>query len=256
MTGASAGLGRAFARLAAKDGCDLAVVARRSDRLLALAAELRTAHGVRVLPLTADLTTPGAEAAVLAAIATAGWAPPALLVNNAGFGTYAPFAATSLDDVDGMLQLNVRALTLLTRACLPAMLQAGRGAILNVASTAGFQPGPGMAVYYATKAYVLSFTEALAEELRGTGIRVTALCPGPVATEFQARAGLDSGRPMRGAKVQGAEAVAAAGMRALRRGQVVAVPGTTNQLGAMAVRLLPRSLVRRLVKWLMEQRSK
>jgi short-subunit dehydrogenase len=147
-----------------------------------------------------------------------------------------------------MIQLNVAALTELTRRYAPGMLARGKGRVLNVASTAAFQPGPLMAVYYATKAYVLSFSEAIAEELRGTGVTVTALCPGPTASGFQAGAAMERSRLVKGRRLPSAAAVARVGYRALRRGDVVAVVGTGNKLLAASIRFTPRPVIRRLVK--------
>ncbi len=177
VTGASSGIGLELARLLAADGYALTLVARRGSTLELIAAELGDAQVV-----AADLGVPGAVEQVVAA------APAVdVLVNNAGVGDFGPFAATDPNKTATMLQLNIAALTELTRAYLPGMLERGHGQVLNVASTAAFQPGPLMAVYYATKAYVLSFSEAVAEEVRGSGVTVTALCPGPTESGFQGR---------------------------------------------------------------------
>ena len=172
-----------------------------------------------------------------------------MLVNNAAFGAQGRFAELPLDRQLDMLQVNITAVTHLTRLLLPGMIERRRGGLLNVASTAAFQPGPGMAVYYATKAFVLSFTEALAEELVGTGLTVTALCPGPTKTNFGAAAG-GRFKPIAGRISMSAEAVARLGHRGFRRGKVVVVTGFRNQLPAFAVRLAPRSLVRKVAKHL------
>jgi short-subunit dehydrogenase len=169
------------------------------------------------------------------------------LVNNAGLGDYGPFAEADPAKLDTLIALNVGALTGLTRAYLPGMLTRGDGRILNVASTASFQPGPLMAVYYATKAYVLSLSEALAEETRGSGVTVTALCPGPTATGFQAGAAMEDSRLVRGRKLPTAASVASFGVAAMRKGDAVAVPGIMNKMLAASVRVTPRSIVRRLV---------
>jgi short-subunit dehydrogenase len=240
VTGASAGLGAEFARQCARRGDELVLVARRCDRLEAVAAEL----GGRAHVFAADLAMPEAAAALLSEVERLGLSV-STLINNAGFGLTGRFADLPLDRQLEMIDLNIRLLTELTHRALPAMRGRGSGAILNVASTAAFQAGPGMGVYFATKAYVLSFTEALHHELRGTGIKVSALCPGPVATEFGAVAGVTSKSFQRLAG--DASAVVAAGLRALERNQAVAVAGLQNKLGAQAYRVLPRAALRRII---------
>ncbi len=240
VTGASAGLGAEFARQCAALGDELVLVARRRDRLDALAAEL----GGRVHVVPADLAAPGAAASLLYRVEALGLTA-GTLINNAGFGLTGRFADLPLDRQLEMIDLNVRLLTELTYRALPGMRGRGSGAILNVASTAAFQAGPGMGVYFATKAFVLSFTEALHHELRGTGIKVTALCPGPVATEFGEVAGVTSKSFHRLAGQS--PAVVAAGLGALSRNQAIVVPGLQNKLGAQAYRLLPRGALRRII---------
>jgi len=175
-----------------------------------------------------------------------------VLVNNAGYGTSGPFETTELRTELDLLQVNVVALTHLTKLLLPAMLAAKRGRILNVASTAAFQPGPFMAVYYASKAYVLSFSEALAEELSGTGVTVTTLCPGPVPTGFQARAGVDLKKVVRTPLVMDAAAVARAGYVGLMKGKRLVVPGLGNKLLVQSERFAPRRLVTKIARFLQE----
>ena len=246
VTGASAGIGREIASVAAENGRNLAIVARREDRLLALARELADRHGVRVEVFSCDLTAKEAPAS-LHREALARNLEVDELVNNAGFGSLGTFHEAALDEQLDMLNLNVLALTHLSRLFLPAMVEAGRGRILNLASTAAFQPGPLMAVYYASKAYVLSLSEALAEELRGTGVTVTALCPGVTRTEFQSRARTEgSGLTRMG--MADARTVAEVGFRAMVAGRAFAVPGLLNRLLVLAVRLGPRLLVRRIVR--------
>jgi short-subunit dehydrogenase len=236
VTGASGGIGLEIARVLAGEH-DLVLVARSADRLHDVAAEL---GGARVLAL--DLADPGAVARVVAEVPQVD-----VLVNNAGLGDFSPFAAASPAKLDALIALNIGALTSLTRAYLPGMLDRKQGRILNVASTASFQPGPLMAVYYATKAYVLSLSEALAEETRGTGVTVTALCPGPTASGFQAGAAMEGSRLVQGRKLPTAASVASYGVAAMRKGDVVAVPGLMNKLLASSIRLTPRPIVRRLV---------
>jgi short-subunit dehydrogenase len=244
VTGASSGIGLELARLLARDGHDVVLVARSEERLAALAGEL---PGARSLPL--DLSDPAAPAKLEAEVPSAD-----VLVNNAGVGTYGPFAAADLGRTMAMIQLNVSALTELTHRYLPGMIERGAGRVLNVASTAAFQPGPLMAVYYATKAYVLSFSEAVGEELRGTGVTVTALCPGPTASGFQAEAAMESSRLVAGRRLPSSAAVAEAGYKAMLAGKPVAVVGIQNRILAGSVRLAPRSVVRRVVRFLQEPR--
>ena len=240
VTGASAGLGAEFARQCAKRGDDLALVARRRDRLEDLAGQIQG----RVHIFTADLAAPDAAAGLIKAVEAEGLVVETL-INNAGFGLGGRFAELSLERQREMIDLNVRTLTELCRLVLPGMIERGRGAILNVASTAAFQPGPNMAVYYATKAYVLSFTEALHHELRRKRINVSALCPGPTATEFFDVAGVaDSILARMSADARG---VVSAGLRGLDRNKAVIVPGLSNKIGAQGSRFLPRAAMRRIV---------
>jgi short-subunit dehydrogenase len=220
VTGASAGIGIELARLHAERGGDLVLVARRRDRLDALARELRSAHAVRVEVITADLSRSGAARRLAAKLSEKGLAIDAL-INNAGLGAHGPFHESDLARQQQMLQVNIVALTELTHLLLPGMVERGHGRVLNVGSTAGFLPGPLQAVYYASKAFVNSFSQALANELSGTGVTVTALCPGPVATEFQDVAG------MQGVKgfdfAADARSVAECGYRAMEKGRLLAV---------------------------------
>ena len=239
ITGASAGLGVDFARQLSAKGYSLVLVARRLDRLEALAKELGNARAV-----SCDLAQPGATATLMADLAAHGEQVD-FLVNNAGFGLAGRFA-----DLDGaqqrqMIDLNCGALTELAHAVLPGMIVAKAGAILNVASTAAFQPGPGMAVYFATKAYVLSFSEALHEEVRRDGVTVTALCPGPTATEFGEVAGF-VGNSAFARLSMAARPVVRSGLDGIDSGRAVVVPGLINRAGAQGHRFLPRSWLRRI----------
>ena len=239
ITGASAGLGAEFARQCATRGEEVVLVARRRDRLDALAAELGNAHVI-----VADLAEPEAATRVAGEVIARGmWVQT--LINNAGFGLAGRFDELALDRQLEMVDLNIRALTNLSFVVINDMALNGGGAILNVASTAAFQPGPGMAVYFATKAYVLSFTEALHEEWKDRGIRVTALCPGPTATEFGSVAGFGKDGAFAKYSVDSASVVAA-GLAALDNGQAVAIPGLLNKLSAQGHRLLPRGTLRRI----------
>ncbi len=246
VTGASSGIGRALAKCFAADGCRLILLARKRQPLQALAEDLRQAHRTQSEILTADLADLHTPARIFQHLETNGTKVD-VLVNNAGFGAYGPFSDLPLERQLAMVQVNLTALTHLTGLFLPGMIERRRGGVLNVASTAGFQPGPLMAVYFATKAYVLSFSEAIAEELVGTGLTVTALCPGPTATNFAETAkGQFSRRFLR--RAMSAESVARIGHGAFRKGRVVAVAGWSNQFLASLVRLGPRFLVRKVAK--------
>jgi uncharacterized protein len=241
VTGASGGIGAELARVLAADGWDLVLVARTEEKLRELADELARSHGTTAVVLAADLEWPDAPTELAAELARRGVEIEAL-VNNAGFGALAPFVEMPLETARAMLAVNVTALTHLTRLFLPAMVARRRGYILNVASTAAFQPGPWMAVYYASKAYVLSFSEAIGHELRETGVRVTALCPGATATGFSSTAGSGQSRLFQMAQPASAPEVARFGYRAMLRGDRVAVPGLRNKILAQAVRVSPRRL--------------
>jgi uncharacterized protein len=242
VTGASTGLGAAFAEALAADGADLIVVARDAARLEALASKLGRDHGADVQVLAADLTDPAGLGRVHDAVA--GDEQLDLLVNNAGFGTAGNFADLDPESEEREIRLNVLALVRLTRAALPGMLRRRCGAILNVSSMAAFQPAPYNATYGATKAYVNSFTEALAEEVRGTGVHVQALCPGFTRTEFQARAGIDASSIPALAWMEAGEVVAES-LAALRRGGVVVVPGVANRATTALTSIIPRRLLTR-----------
>jgi uncharacterized protein len=243
VTGASAGIGQTFARLLARDGYDLVLVARDSARLDALAKELDGHYGVDSEVLPADLTDREQLRRVEARLR----AEPAidLLINNAGFGTYGRFHELDVDIEEREIQLNVVALMRLAHAALDVMVPRGRGSILNVSSVAGFQPVPGDATYAATKSFVLSFSEALHEELRGTGVTVTVLAPGFTRTEFQERANYDaSGVP--GFMWQEADEVVEAALGAMARNRAVCVPGALNRVTATLSGMAPHAITRRV----------
>ena len=239
ITGASAGLGVDFARQLGRRGERLVLVARRRDRLDALAAELGNARAVAL-----DLGEPGAAERLMADLAAHG-EEVACLINNAGFGLAGRFAALDGLRQRQMIDLNCGSLTELAHAVLPGMIAARSGKVLNVASTAAFQPGPGMAVYFATKAFVLSFSEALHEEVKTHGVTVTALCPGPTATEFGAVAGW-GGHPLIDKLSARSADVVRAGIAAMDKGRAVAIPGLVNKAGAQGHRLLPRAVLRKI----------
>jgi short-subunit dehydrogenase len=239
VTSASAGLGVEFARQLSKRGYALVLAARRKERLDLLAAELGNARAVEI-----DLGREGAAAELVANVEAAGETIE-LLVNNAGFGLHGRFDKSDPKRLRQMIDLNCRALTELCREVLPAMIERRSGGILNVASTAAFQPGPGMAIYFATKAFVLSLSEALHEEAKRSGVKVTALCPGPTRTEFGEVAGF-KGTKLIGRLSMDAEPVVRAGLEALDANRAVAITGIVNKAGALSVRFLPRSLIRKL----------
>jgi uncharacterized protein len=215
--------------------------------LRALGEELAARHGVRSTTIAADLAERGASAEVVARLMGLGITTD-VLVNNAGFATYGEFKDLDLDRELDLIQVNIAALTELTRRLLPGMVARRRGRILNVASTAAFLPGPLMAVYYASKAFVLSFSEAINEELRGTGVTVTALCPGPTQSGFQARAGMEGARIVSGRTLPDAASVARAGYDGLMRRRPVVIPGLSNRLTTLAPRLLPRRVLPPIVR--------
>ena len=242
VTGASSGLGEEFARLFAADGIDLVLVARRRDRLETLAGELRAARKISVHVVTADLSVPEEVERVV----REGQALPLeieFLVNNAGLGNVGPFAESALERQMVMVDVNVRALVRLTHAFLPGMLARKRGRVLNIGSTAGLQPGPFGAVYYATKAFVNSFTEALSHELKGTGVTATVSLPGATATEFASVAGSGT-TPLFRRGVMSSVDVARGAYGAMNRGTPFVIHGFMNRMLAFSVRLGPRSVVR------------
>jgi short-subunit dehydrogenase len=236
ITGASAGLGLEYARLFAADQHDLILVARRKDRLEALGAELTKAHGVQVQVIAADLMDPGGAKQVIVAV---GNRPVDFLVNNAGFGSNGPFASLDPAKETGQVMVNIHALVALTGAFLPGMIARQSGRVLNIGSTAGFQPGPFMATYYASKAFVNSFTEALWYELKGTGVTATVSCPGPTQTEFQAVADNQKTKLAVLGMMTAAE-VAGAGYRAMHAGKRLTVHGLTNKIAAGSTGFTPK----------------
>jgi uncharacterized protein len=244
ITGASSGIGAELARVFAQRGYALVVVARRQDRLERLESELKAAFGATVEILTLDLEGAAAPMALHDTLVARG-IEVHTLVNNAGFGLRGKFSTLPYDRQMAMVELNVTALTKLCRLMLPGMIERRRGGILNVASTAAFQAGPNMALYYATKAFVLSLSEALHEEAKPHDVTVTALCPGPTATEFSQIADMEMTRLFKVGSMPAAE-VARVGLDGYEARQAVVIPGATNRIGAIAAQLLPRSLTRRL----------
>ena len=253
ITGASGGIGYELALLLARDGFDCILVARSRDKLDELAARLESEFRVKTLVVARDLSKPTAVDEIYEEVSAASMSID-LLVNNAGFPVYGRFVDTDWQAELDMLQVNVVALTALTKLFVRGMVERRNGRILNLASTAAFVPGPLMAVYYASKAYVLSFSQALANELQGTGVTVTALAPGPTRTGFQKRGVMEDSRLVRG-QVADAKSVAAAGYRGMMRGKTIVIPGFSNKLIPWVARVSPRGAVTRVVRRMQERVS-
>ena len=247
VTGASSGIGQELARSCARRGIPVILVARRKEALKLLARELEQTSGLQAQAVVLDLSVPGSAQLLYDRCLQEGWEVD-YLMNNAGFGDYGLFEHSSPERIRQMMVLNMETLTLLTRLFGADMRRRGRGRILQVASTAAFQPGPYLAVYSATKAYVLSFSEALAEEFRGTGVTVTALCPGATRSEFSVAASMQDSRLFHQKHLPEAREVAEFGMRSLLSGKVLAIHGPGNALMAASVRFVPRVLVRRIAR--------
>jgi len=253
VTGGSGGIGLELAKVLARTGFDITLVARTRDTLEAAAGQLEGKYDVNVHVFAADLRRPEAPEAIFDFLRNEN-IPIEILVNNAGFGLAGEFADTDLNRELEMIQVNIAALTHLTKLFLPPMIKRRSGRILNVASTAAFQPGPLMAVYYATKAYVLSFSEALAEELRDSGVTVTALCPGPTKTDFASTARVGNSRLFTLFGVASAAGVAEFAIQAMMEGKRVAIPGIRNKLVAQAHRISPRALSAKVARLAQENR--
>lgn len=254
VTGASAGIGLELARLFARQRHDVVMVARREERLREIASELQDEHGITAHVIAADLAASDGARRLHEEVRGRG-IEVEYLVNNAGFGTFGPFVETDLEETMDLVRLNIGALTELTALFVPPMVERQSGKVLNVASAAAFQPGPLMATYYASKAYVLHFSEALHEELEGTGVSVTALCPGPVRTEFQEVAGMERSGLVLNKRLISVERVADEGYEAMMRGKPMVVPGLATKLLAFSVRFAPRRLVAKFVRRLQADRA-
>jgi len=252
ITGASVGIGRDLAEIFAANGHHLVVTARNRKQLTDLAIQLRQQHGVNVEVIDKDLSVPGMPQELFDQIQARGIAIE-YLVNNAGFGTHGKFAESDIASQLAMLQVNVVALTHLTRLFVPPMLARKSGRILNVASTAAFQPGPLMAVYYASKAYVVSFSEALDAETHRKGLTVTTLCPGATSTEFQKRAGIQHTR-LFSATAMSSAAVAQIGYDAMMAGRRMVITGFRNRVLAIGAKLAPRRISTAIAKKLNSNR--
>lgn len=248
ITGASSGIGKALAHHFAQDGYQLVLAARGVANMQTLADQLQKQFQVTVAVIGADLETDGGAAQLHANIKARGIVLSAL-VNNAGYGAFGEFKDSALSSELAMMQLNMNTVVVLTKLFMPDLL-ATRGKMLNTASTAAFQPGPYMAVYYATKSFVLSFSEAIASELEDTGVTVTALCPGPTASGFQDKADLGNSALVKGKQLPTSQEVAALGYRAMQRGQRVYIPGFVNWVMAQSMRFTPRNLATKVVKTL------
>ncbi|BAZ23401.1 short-chain dehydrogenase/reductase SDR [Kalymmatonema gypsitolerans NIES-4073] len=254
ITGASGGIGYELAKLFAHDGYNLVLVARSGQKLAEIADDFKQKFGIGVKVIAKDLSIPTAPDEIFQQLQQEAIKVD-VLVNNAGFASYGFFHEIDLAPEVQMMQVNMVCLTHLTKLFLKDMVKQGFGRILNVASTAAFQPGPLMAVYYATKAYVLSFSEAIANELEGTGVTVTALCPGPTESGFQQRAAMENSKLVSGQKIMDAETVAQIGYRALLQGKTVVIPGVKNKILAETVRFTPRKLVTKLVRSMQESKN-
>ncbi len=251
ISGASSGIGYEFAHLFAQHQYDLVLVARSETKLQTLKADLEAKYGVMAVSIPKDLAQPGAAEELFHQVNQQRLQID-VLINNAGFGNYGLFVETDWNKEAQMIQLNITSLTHLTKLLLQGMVERQQGKILNVASTAAFQPGPLMAVYFATKAYVLSFTEAIANELQGTGVTAIALCPGPTESQFQATAALENSKLVAGKTLPTAAEVAQFGFNALQRNQTVAVHGLYNRLLTFVVKFLPRNMVTASVRQMQE----
>jgi short-subunit dehydrogenase len=252
ITGASGGIGYELAKLFARDHYDLVLVARSSDKLNQVASELQKQFGITVKTVALDLAAPPAPKFLFDQLQREVISVD-ILVNNAGFGGFGEFASMPEEEILGQIQLNITALSHLTRLFLPPMLARRGGKIMNVASTAAFQPGPLMAVYYATKAYVLSFSEALANEVARSGVVVSCFCPGATDTGFAKRAGTEDSRLFKKIGAMNAETVARDGYRGLMSGRTVVISGVQNWLVAESVRFAPRKLVTAISRWVAEK---
>jgi len=252
ITGASSGIGLELTKLFARDGYNLVVVARNHEALTQLGNDLEEKNGVSVKAIAKDLSSPSAPQEIYDELQKLS-VKVDVLVNCAGFGSLGPFSDMDLPTEINMIEVNIVALTKLTKLFLKDMLLKRQGGVLNVASTAAFQPGPFMAVYYATKAYVLSFSEALAEEIRESGVVVTALCPGPTRTDFQSKSGTEQSRLFRSRGILGAETVARAGYEGFKNKETVIIPGFINRLRALGVRLAPRDWVTKVARRMNEK---
>jgi hypothetical protein len=253
ITGSANGIGYQLARIFAHEHYNLVLVDRLAEKLNKIAIEFQKEFGISVKPIIRDLSLSTSPEEIFTELQQAGIKID-ILVNNAGFGTYGLFNETNLNIELEMLQVNLVCLTHLTKLFLKEMVKQGHGKILNVASAAAFQPGPLMAVYFATKAYILSFSEAIANELEGTGVTVTVLCPGSTISGFHERTGMADSKLLKGKKMMDAETVAQMGYDALIKGKTIVIPGFMNKLMSKCVRFIPRKLVTKIVRSMQEDK--
>jgi short-subunit dehydrogenase len=251
ITGASSGIGYELAKILAENGTHLILVSRNEGKLNDIKKQLEDTFSIKVQLIIKDLSIPGSSAEVFAQIKNE---PIDIVINNAGFGDFGFFKDSELEKITSMMHLNIVALTELTHLLLPSMIKQKSGKIMNVASLAAFQPGPLMAVYYATKAYVLSFSEAISNELQKTGVTVTALCPGPTKTGFADVASLEFSKLFTSLPIASARDVAKFGYKAMMKGQVIAIPGFLNTTSAFLTRFFPRRFVRSMARKIQEYR--
>ena len=244
ITGASSGIGFELSHILAGEKSDLILVARNKEKLLAIAEDLKRSNAINVRVIAKDLSQLSEVKALVEELKNE---HIHCLINNAGFGYFGAFNECEWDTTEKMIELNMTALTYLTHSFLPKMLENSGGKILNVASVAGFLPGPNMAVYYATKAYVLHFSEAIAQELKGTGVTVTALCPGPTESQFMDVSGMSESKLVKGRKLPTSKEVAEYGYKAMMRGQHIAIHGWGNYMLSVLPRLFPRRLITMVV---------
>lgn len=253
ITGASSGIGLELARVFAREGYDLLITARRENKLLKLSDELESTYQIRVSCFVTDLSAPESPKE-LYDFAASGGLNITILINNAGIGDYGFFHESDWDKTASMIDLNMRALTHLTRLFLPDLISKKRAYVMNVASTAAFQPGPLMSVYYASKHYVLAFSEAIANELGHTGVTVTTLCPGPTESEFQEKASMQKSKLFDRFPVASSKEVAEYGYSAMKKGKRVAIYGVQNKLTPFITGLLPRNFITSAVRKIQEQK--
>ena len=253
ITGASSGIGYELAQIFAAEGYDLVLVARSTEKLTEIKHNLENQHQITVYNITKDLSVPSSANEIYNELANAGKKID-VLVNNAGFGDFGEFYNSDINKLHNMIELNINTLTKMTRLFLPQMIERKSGKILNIASLGSFQPGPLMAVYYASKAYVLSFSEAISRELKNSGVTVTAVCPGPTKTKFTQAANLGMSGLFVNLHIASAQSVANFAYKKMQKGKVVAVPGFFNKVAAVGVRLLPKRIVRNMVYRLQKKR--
>lgn len=254
VTGASSGIGLAFAHILAEHGHDLVLAARRGASLDAIASDLKTKHGINTYVIACDLSDPASAENIYAEVTGRG-IKISVLINNAGFNIYGPFVAVEIDSELNMIQVNLTSLVTLTRLFLQDMIHRKAGRILNVGSTASFGPAPNVSVYAATKAFVLSFSEALFEEVKGTGVTVSVLCPGSTHTEFASRAGM-LGTKIFSGNLMSAREVAEIGFDAMMRGRMTTIAGFANKFQVWSMRLAPRSMVVKIAAGLLSRSNK